>query len=642
MFRQSNLDPVRTSRIFLLILADIISALAASTLSFLLRFEFSFTAIKESGFLDSILHMVPLHLVITIAVLWLFQCYSSLWQYASIREFCRVVLACMVIVCMETCTFFMFDLPMFRSYPVLNGFFLLMFLAGVRMSYRLLRLQHHKSSKRKKRTMLIGAGEAGAVILREFQTSNKSENNVVCVVDDDSHKQHRDLRGVRIAGTREDIPALVERYKVEEIVFAIPSSSAATRQEILSICQKTSCQLKTVPGLYQLANGEISIQKIRKLQIEDLLGRDSVHVDSAGIADFIASKTVLITGGGGSIGSELCRQLAASKPSKLIIFDIYENNAYSIQQELIRRFPSLSIEVFIGSIRDEQRLEYVFSTFCPQLVYHAAAHKHVPLMEHDPLEAVKNNVFGTLNVAKMADRYGVEKMVMISTDKAVNPTNIMGTTKRICEMVIEMVGRHSKTDFVSVRFGNVLGSNGSVIPLFQQQIAEGGPVTVTDKRITRYFMTIPEAVSLVLQAGVYATGGEIFILDMGQPVKIDDLARNMIRLSGLEPDVDIQIVYTGLRPGEKLFEELLLNSEGMRKTENNLIYIVKDRPFDDDVLKEQLHMLKELIHTGDDVGVRELLHEIVPEFQAPDAVNNLSSVSREGGYTASPANAAAG
>lgn len=621
MLRSPNFDLVRVSRVLLLVLADIFCALAASALSVLLRFEFSLSAIEESGFFSSVLYMMPLHLVITIVVMWMFQCYKSLWQYASVREFCRVALACLVIVSLETCTFFLFNLPMFRSYPVLNGFFLVMFLAGVRMSYRLLRFQHHNGTpKQKKRTMLIGAGEAGAVILREFQTSDKSENQVVCIVDDDSRKQRRDLRGVRIAGTRKDIPALVERYKIEEIVFAIPSSSAATRQEFLSICQKTPCQLKTVPGLYQLANGEISIQKIRKLQIEDLLGRDSVHVDSEGIGEFISGKTVLVTGGGGSIGSELCRQLASMGPRQLIIFDIYENNAYTIQQELKRRFPDLPVEVFIGSVRDERRLEYVFSSFRPRLVYHAAAHKHVPLMEHDPLEAVKNNVFGTLNVAKLADKYGADKMVMISTDKAVNPTNIMGTTKRICEMVIEMVGRHSKTDFVSVRFGNVLGSNGSVIPLFQQQIAEGGPVTVTDKRITRFFMTIPEAVSLVLQAGVYATGGEIFILDMGSPVKIDDLARNMIRLSGLEPDVDIQIVYTGLRPGEKLYEELLLNSEGMRKTDNDLIYIVKDRPFDDDVLKAQLDKLQGFIRAGDDTGVRDLLHEIVPEFQEPAAV----------------------
>ena len=620
MFRHQSFDPIRASRVLLLVLTDIICALAASALSVLLRFEFSLTAIEESGFGTSLLYMLPLHLIITVVMLWIFQCYKSLWQYASIREFVRVALACLAIVSLETCTFFLFNLPMFRSYPVLNGFFLVMFLAGVRMSYRFLRVQHHKAPKRKKRTLLIGAGEAGALILREFQSSDKSENDVVCIVDDDCHKLHRQLRGVRIAGTREDIPALVQRYNIEEIVFAIPSSSSATRREFLSICQETNCQLKTVPGIYQLANGDISIQKLRKLQIEDLLGRDSVHVDTAGIGDFIAGKTVLVTGGGGSIGSELCRQLASLAPGKLIIFDIYENNAYNIQQELARRLPDLPVEVFIGSVRDARRLEYVFSNCRPQLVYHAAAHKHVPLMEHDPLEAVKNNVFGTLNVAELADKYGAEKMVMISTDKAVNPTNIMGATKRICEMVIEMVGRHSKTDFVSVRFGNVLGSNGSVIPLFQQQIAEGGPVTVTDKRITRFFMTIPEAVSLVLQAGVYATGGEIFILDMGKPVKIDDLARNMIRLSGLEPDVDIQIVYSGLRPGEKLYEELLLNSEGMRKTENDLIYIVKDRPFDDAELKGQLDKLQDCIRAGDDVGVRALLHEIVPEYQKPAPV----------------------
>ena len=611
-----HFDLVRASRVLILALADVIGVTAASALSLLLRFEFSFSSLKASGFLDAALQVYPLQLFATLFLLWLFQCYSSLWQFASVKEFFRVLLASLASAGVLICATFFLNLDLPRSYPVMDAILLILFLGGFRLSYRLLRHQHRGPARTKKRTMLIGAGAAGYTLLREFQSSDKSENNVVCIIDDDRSKQSRDLRGVRIVGDRFCIPEAVRKYQVEEIIFAIPTASPSSRRAILELCQQTSCTLKTVPALFQLVNGDISIQAVRSLQIEDLLGRDSVQVDMAGMEGMISGKRVLVTGGGGSIGSELCRQLAALKPELLIIFDIYENNAYDIQQELRRRYPKLPLTVLIGSVRDKDRLEQVFRQCRPQLVYHAAAHKHVPLMEDSPTEAVKNNIFGTLNTAMMADRYGAEKMVMISTDKAVNPTNIMGATKRVCEMVIEMVGRHSKSDFVSVRFGNVLGSNGSVIPLFQRQIAEGGPVTVTDKRIIRYFMTIPEAVSLVLQAGVYATGGEIFILDMGDPVKIDDLARNMIRLSGFEPDVDIPIVYTGLRPGEKLYEELLLNSEGMRKTENDLIYIVKDQVFDDQQLKGQLEALRAALQEDSD-ALRPLLHEMVPEFHEP-------------------------
>ena len=486
-----------------------------------------------------------------------------------------------------------------------------------RLAYRYFRdiLQRKRKSGAQKRTMLIGAGDAGAIALLEFQNSQHSSNHVVCIIDDASRKRGQLLRGVPIVGGRESILSAADKYHIQEIVLAIPSASAGQQRAILSICQKTKCTLRTLPAIYQLANGEVSIQKIRNVEIEDLLGRDSVQVDPAGIGKYVAGKTILVTGGGGSIGSELCRQLAAFGPAQLILFDIYENNAYDVQQELRRTYPSLNLTVLIGSVRDRKRLEDLFARYRPDLVYHAAAHKHVPLMEDSPCEAVKNNIFGTLNVAEMADQYGASRFLLISSDKAVNPTNVMGATKRVCEMIIQMLDVRSKTEYVAVRFGNVLGSNGSVIPLFKKQIAAGGPVTVTDPQIIRYFMTIPEAVSLVLQAGVYAKGGEIFILDMGDPVRIDDLARNMIRLSGFEPDVDIPIVYTGLRPGEKLFEELLLSGEGMRKTQNDLIYIGKDQPFDGEVLQAQLRSLYQAATQGRDV--RGLLAQIVPEYRVP-------------------------
>ncbi len=609
-------DTVMLSRIMLLVLIDLISVCLSSYFSILLRIEFDIYDALESGFLTSLTRILPVSILLTLSLMALTGCYKSLWQFAGTKEFLLVILSCCLSVGLTYGLMVFGDLPIPRSFPILYVMLLVLCTAGFRLSYRFLRKTSRVERREKKRTMLIGAGEAGTMILREFQHSAHSQNQVVCIIDGDTRKLGRSIRGVPIVGTHNNIPGMVEKYQVEEIVFAIPSASAARRRDILSLCHSLPCTIKTLPALYQLINGEVSIQTIRELQIEDLLGRDSVQVDAAGIREFLTGKTVLVTGGGGSIGSELCRQIAAQGPETLIIFDIYENNAYDLQQELKRSYPDLNLVVLIGSVRDNQRLEQVFYQYRPHLVYHAAAHKHVPLMEDSPAEAVKNNIFGTMNVAWMADSYGAEKMVLISTDKAVNPTNVMGATKRVCEMVTQMVGRNSATSFVSVRFGNVLGSNGSVIPLFQKQIAQGGPVTVTDKRIIRYFMTIPEAVSLVLQAGVYAVSGEIFVLDMGEPVKIDDLARNMIRLSGFEPDVDIPIVYTGLRPGEKLYEELLLQDEGMRKTENDLIFIIKDQPFDDDRLKQQLLQLQEAAEQHPE-RIRPLLHELVPEFHTP-------------------------
>ncbi len=465
----------------------------------------------------------------------------------------------------------------------------------------------------KKNTMIVGAGEAGYTLLKELQNSRFSEQHVCCIVDDDPGKRGKYLRGVLVAGSRYDICKLAEEYKIDEIMIAIPSATHGMIQEILDICSQTSCKLKVLPGLYQLVNGEVSVSKLRNVEIEDLLGREPVDTQIDSIMDYVSEKTVLVTGGGGSIGSELCRQIARHAPKRLVIFDIYENNAYEIQQELKHRYPALDLVVLIGSVRNTHRINNVFEKYRPEIVYHAAAHKHVPLMEDSPNEAIKNNVMGTYKTAQAADCYHASRFVLISTDKAVNPTNIMGASKRLCEMIVQMMNHQSKTEFVAVRFGNVLGSNGSVIPLFKKQIEEGGPVTVTHPDIIRYFMTIPEAVSLVLQAGAQAKGGEIFVLDMGKPVKILDLALNLIRLSGYKPYEDIDIQFTGLRPGEKLYEELLMSEEGLQSTENELIHIGKPIEFDEEEFRKQLEILDEMSRT-DSYKIKEKVMEIVPTY----------------------------
>ena len=513
---------------------------------------------------------------------------------------------------------FMLHLTVPRSFPAIYMLILCLLCGALRLSYRCVRrTRAGLRSEGEKRTMLIGGGQAGAIALREFQTSPRSENKVVCIIDDAPNKVGSYLRGVKIVGGRSSIPAMAEKYDVDEIVLAIPSASRHEKLQILSYCHNTSCTLRTLPGICQLANGEVRIEQIREVDIEDLLGRETVKIDLDEVAAYITGKTVLVTGGGGSIGSELCRQAAAQRPKRLIIFDIYENNAYDIQMELRRTHPELDLVVLIGSVRDRERVMQVFDRYRPDLVCHAAAHKHVPLMETSPFEAIKNNVFGTYNVAQAADHFGTQRFILISTDKAVNPTNVMGASKRLCEMIVQMMNDRSATEYVAVRFGNVLGSAGSVIPLFRKQIRSGGPVTVTDKRVIRYFMTIPEAVQLIFQAGAYARGGEIFVLDMGEPVRIDDLARNMIRLSGFEPDVDIPIVYTGLRPGEKLYEELLLSGEGMQKTKNDLIYIGHEIAFDPAAFEENLMLLR-AIPESDEPALRAKLRELVPTFHAPD------------------------
>lgn len=622
MKRKINAWDKKPIRIAFLVVLDLLLINLASILALLLLENFNWSRMMYRNYMSYIVNYSVVSSILTILVFIPFKLYNSLWQFASVDELMHIVLAGALVSILKfivnqfgTLT----DFPV--SYPLISGILLIAFVGLSRISYRLLRSKIRPENEPvKRRTLLIGGGNAGAMALREFQTSVKSANKVICIVDDDFTKRGSYLRGVKIVGNRFDIKAVVEKYRIDEIVLAIPTASAKDKREILALCQQTKCSLRTLPGIFQLANGEVTLQKMRDVDVLDLLGRDSVNVDLSGISAYIKGKTVLVTGGGGSIGSELCRQIAKYDPKRLIIFDIYENNAYDIQQELRRGFPDLTLTTLIGSVRDKDRVELVFSQYHPDLVFHAAAHKHVPLMEESPNEAIKNNVFGTLNVAMAADEYHASKFVLISTDKAVNPTNIMGASKRICEMIVQTMSNRSETVFVAVRFGNVLGSNGSVIPLFKKQIAEGGPVTVTHKDIIRYFMTIPEAVSLVLQAGALAKRGEIFVLDMGEPVRIDDLARNMIRLSGFEPDVDIEIRYTGLRPGEKLYEEMLMKEEGLRTTENELIHIGKPLEIDEERFQKQLVRLYEACEANSP-EIREQVAQIVKTYhKAPVAV----------------------
>ena len=605
-------------RVACLVLADLILINLSAFLALYIRFEFDFRQLYATTFLRDMLIYAGINSACTILIFHILKLYNSLWEFASVSELVRITLGCFFSAVFYMVGMFMLHLTVPRSFPAIYMLILCLLCGALRLSYRCVRrTRAGLRSEGEKRTMLIGGGQAGAIALREFQTSPRSENKVVCIIDDSPNKVGSYLRGVKIVGGRSSIPAMAEKYDVDEIVLAIPSASRHEKLQILSYCHNTSCTLRTLPGICQLANGEVRIEQIREVDIEDLLGRETVKIDLDEVAAYITGKTVLVTGGGGSIGSELCRQAAAQRPKRLIIFDIYENNAYDIQMELRRTHPELDLVVLIGSVRDRERVMQVFDRYRPDLVCHAAAHKHVPLMETSPFEAIKNNVFGTYNVAQAADRFGTQRFILISTDKAVNPTNVMGASKRLCEMIVQMINDRSATEYVAVRFGNVLGSAGSVIPLFRKQIRSGGPVTVTDKRVIRYFMTIPEAVQLIFQAGAYARGGEIFVLDMGKPVRIDDLARNMIRLSGFEPDVDIPIVYTGLRPGEKLYEELLLSGEGMQKTKNDLIYIGHEIAFDPAAFEENLMLLR-AIPESDEPALRAKLRELVPTFHAPD------------------------
>ncbi len=601
-----------------LIIYDVISVILASYVALLMRYNFDLSQIPEH-FLNPVSRFLPINIIITLLVLYLFRMYSSLWAFAGETELQNLVMASVVSSIAQAVGIQFFKVPgeqaVPSSYYFLYVFLLISFIFGSRFSYRFFRsLKHRQQNKNNSiSVMVIGAGEAANLIIKEIVNSNFSTMVIRCIIDDDKGKWGRFIQGIKVAGGRERIVECADIYDIDEIIIAMPSISRVEMSAILDICKETSCKLRSLPGMYQLVNGEVSVSKLRDVEVEDLLGREPIEVDLDSILGYVKGKKVLVTGGGGSIGSELCRQIASHHPAQLIILDIYENSVYDVQQELLTRYPDLSLTVLIASVRNTNRMNWIFEHYKPDIVYHAAAHKHVPLMEGSPNEAVKNNVFGTWKTAQAAAMNDVKRFVMISTDKAVNPTNIMGASKRICEMIIQTFNKHYDTEFVAVRFGNVLGSNGSVIPLFKKQIMAGGPVTVTHPDIIRYFMTIPEAVSLVLQAGAYAKGGEIFVLDMGKPVKILDLAKNLIRLSGYRVDEDIKIEFTGLRPGEKLYEELMMAEEGMTGTKNKLIYIGKPIEINEMKFFVQLKNLEEA-STNENSDIRPLIKEIVPTY----------------------------
>lgn len=627
-----------------LALFDIVAVNLAYFMALILRHDFRWMTIPEY-YTESWIRFVPIYTVICLIAFYFSHLYNSMWRFASYRELVNVTKACVITSAFHTIGItFLCRMPI--SYYMLGALFQFGLIAASRFAYRFLLLFTNRKgmSSEYKNVMLIGAGSAGQMILRDLHKAKELNHKVVCIIDDNSNKWGRFIDGVPIVGGREAIMENVEKYAIDEIYVAIPSAPAKERGAVLDICKETGCELKNLPGIFQIINGDVTVGNLKEVQIEDLLGREPIEVEMQEIFQFIQGKTILVTGGGGSIGSELCRQIAAHHPLKLIILDIYENNAHAIQLELRDKYPQLDLEVLIGSVRDSRKLKYVFEKYRPNVVYHAAAHKHVPLMEDAPCEAIKNNVIGTYKTAYAALCTGCERFVLISTDKAVNPVNIMGASKRLCEMVIQSfdkkikegkaqeipeirlhmdkeldelrkltIPKNPQTGFVAVRFGNVLGSNGSVIPRFKEQIAKGGPVTVTHPDIIRYFMTIPEAVRLVLTAGTYANGGEIFVLDMGVPVKIDTLARNMIKLSGYKPDIDIPVIYTGLRPGEKLYEEKLMAEEGMKKTKNQLIHIGNPIPFDHDAfLKDVQQLMIAAYQEREDIS--ELVEKVVPTY----------------------------
>mgnify|MGYP002579315697 CR=1 FL=1 len=627
-----------------LMIYDVIAVNAAYFLGLWFRFDCTYSAIPGE-YLSAYLKFAPWYTVFSVFVFWALRLYNSVWRFASYSELLRICLSTVITFLFQIIgiTFAIQRMPM--SYYLFGTIIQFCLITGIRFSYRFVLLERTRKQKEEEgplhHIMLIGAGQAGQIILRDIERAKEPKGKVCCIIDDTPNKWGRYMESVPIVGGRDDILASAKKYKIDQILLAIPSASAAERRDILDICK----EMKILPGVYQFVTGEVSLSKMKDVAVEDLLGREPIKVNMDEIFRYISGKTILVTGGGGSIGSELCRQIAAHAPKRLVIFDVYENNAYDIEQELRSKYPHLDLVVLIGSVRDTRKINNVFETYKPDIVYHAAAHKHVPLMETSPCEAIKNNVMGTYKTAHAALKNGCQRFVLISTDKAVNPTNIMGASKRLCEMIVQsfdrmikektperlpilyahaddedgaMVKKHVfsediKTEFVAVRFGNVLGSNGSVIPLFKKQIAAGGPVTVTHPDIIRYFMTIPEAVSLVLQAGTYAKGGEIFVLDMGSPVKIDTLARNLIKLSGLKPDIDIKIEYTGLRPGEKLYEEKLMAEEGLKKTKNDLIHIGCPIPFDIEEFLEQLDGLLEAAYKNKD-DMKERVEKVVNTY----------------------------
>lgn len=628
---------------------DVIAVNAAYLIALWLRFDCAYSQIPKE-YLDAYFRFAPVYTVFSMLVFRALRLYKSMWRFASYDELLRVLGASVATFAFHTVGITAFLRRMPVSYYLVGAVLQVVLVVAVRFSYRFVLLIRGQRRKEEVQgavhnVMIIGAGAAGQIILRDIERAKESRAKVRCMIDDNSNKWGRYIESVPVVGGRDDILQNVNRYKIDQIMFAIPTATAEEKRDIMNICKESGCEIKVLPGIYQMVNGEVSFKKMKDVAIEDLLGREPIRVNMEEIFEYIQGKTILVTGGGGSIGSELCRQIAAHAPKSLIIFDIYENNAYEIEQELRAQYPLLNLIVLIGSVRDSRRIEGVFETYHPEIVYHAAAHKHVPLMETSPCEAIKNNVFGTYKTAYAAMKNGCQRFVLISTDKAVNPTNIMGASKRLCEMVIqcmdeisekdrdelltpirmhldvprtenckEKVLKGKKTEFVAVRFGNVLGSNGSVIPLFQKQIAKGGPVTVTHPDIIRYFMTIPEAVSLVLQAGYYARGGEKFVLDMGSPVRIDTLARNLIKLSGYKPDVDIRIEYTGLRPGEKLYEEKLMAEEGLKSTPNHLIHVGQPTPLDVESFLKQLELLTKACYENREDEIRKMVAKIVPTY----------------------------
>ena len=615
---------MKRKRALFLFFLDTIFVNISYILALYIRFEGDILG-KQFGeyFLRYKEHFMYITLIKLVVFLY-FKLYKPVWKYASIEELMNIVVASIVSNAAVLSYMFIRQNMLPRSIYILAALLDMVLIGGIRFSFRAFTTVGAGLQKngKQKSVMIVGGGDAGAMVIREYKNHIQLNSRPVVIIDDSLEKQGQMINGVPVVGTRVDIPSIAEKYKIDEIIIAMPSASKKEIKNIVEIAKTTKCKLKIVPGMYELIDGKVSIKNIRDVSIEDLLGREEIKVDLREISTYLTNKVVLVTGGGGSIGSELCRQVASFNPKKLIILDIYENNAYDIQNELLRKYKNLNLKTVIGSIRDKKRMLELMNKERPDVVFHAAAHKHVPLMEASPKEAIKNNVFGTLNLAQAADKYGVKKFVMISTDKAVNPTNIMGASKRICEMIIQSMNSISKTDFVAVRFGNVLGSNGSVIPLFKKQIAEGGPVTVTHEEVIRYFMTIPEAVQLVIQAGAMATGGEIFILDMGEPVKILDLAKDLIRLSGYEPYVDIPIEITGLRPGEKLFEELLLDEEGISATKHDKIFIGKPTFTDYKLLLKSLDEAQRLIKNGTDEELKEYIRTIVPNYVDNEEVNN--------------------
>lgn len=608
-------------RTFIIFFLDCITVAMSGFFALWVRYDFHISLI-ETRFITEQLRILPIVIISYVIVYALNKLYLSVWRFASVGEMTRIVRSYVIMIPVIIIEKELFHFSMPRSAYLISYVFNLICCIIIRFSYRFIRYYIHRSRTARdsaaEKVMIIGAGQAARELMADISTSDRVHYQIVCIIDDNKANVGRWLGNVPIVGGRDDIPEMARQYRVDRIIFCMPQASRKERTEILNIAKTTGCHLQTVPGMYQILNDEVRVSKLRDVDITDLLGRDEITVNDVEIKEAIHGKVVLVTGGGGSIGSELCRQIAAAGPKQLIIFDIYENNAYDIQQELKHDYPELDLVTLIGSVRNTNRVNWLLRTYKPEVVYHAAAHKHVPLMEASPNEAIKNNCLGTLKMARASAENGVKRFLLISTDKAVNPTSVMGASKRICEMIIQMLGRkYPSTTFCAVRFGNVLGSNGSVIPLFKKQIAEGGPVTVTDKNMVRFFMTIPEAVSLVLQSGHYAKGGEIFVLDMGEPVRIDDMARKMIELSGYEPDVDIQIKYTGLRPGEKLYEELLIdkNNKHLKETKNQRIFVEEAIPFDDEWFTEELRKLENASKSEvSGEKIRALIKEVVSTY----------------------------